>query len=61
MAAGSVSKVRPHRHHNGADGNKHEREREYGLLVPAEPAGDLAAAEIQERGDGHEATKWIED
>ena len=42
-----------HRHPNGA---RPQRTSEYGLLAPAEPAGDPDAAETQVRGDGHKAT-----
>ena len=52
-AAGRGSKVRPHMHPDGA---RPERASKYGLLAPSEPAGNPAAAEIQKRGDGHEAT-----
>ena len=55
-AAGRGSKVRPHRHPDGAKGAVHERASKYSLLVPAELACDPDAAEIQEGGDGHEAT-----
>ena len=41
--------VIPHRHHNGADGDRPEHgalvRHEYGLLAPEKPAGDPAAAE----------------
>ena len=57
--AGRGSEVRPHRNSGGATP---KRASEYGLLPlaepedPAEPAGDPAAAEFQEFGDGHKAT-----
>ena len=51
--------MRPHRHPNstdGAGGARPKRMSKYGLLAPAEPAGNHAAAELQERGDVHKAT-----
>ena len=55
-AVGIFREVRPHRPPGGADGTRPERASEYGLLAPVNPAGDPAAAELQERGDGHKAT-----
>ena len=40
-----------------ANGTMPEHVSDYGLLAPAEPAGDPAAAEIQECRDIHEATR----
>ena len=55
-AAYSDSAVIPHRHPNGANGARPKCTSKYGLLAPADTAGNPAAAEIQVRGDGHEAT-----
>ena len=53
--------MRPHRHTKGANGARTERASKYGLLAPAEPAGDPAAVEIQVRGDVHGATRGTGD
>ena len=49
-----------HRNPDGTNGARPKHgalaRREYGLLAPEEPAGDPAAVELQECGDGHEAT-----
>ena len=47
MSAYTVREVRPHRHPDGADGAMPERASEYGIMEPADPTGDPAAAEIQ--------------
>ena len=46
-ASDRVSKTRSYRHPNGGNGARPKRANKYGLLDPAEPAGDLAAAKIQ--------------
>ena len=60
MVARRGRKVSTQKHPNGADGARPEHNalarREYSLLAPEEPAGDPAAAELQEYGDGHETT-----
>ena len=59
-ATGRGSKGSMHRHPDGANSARPKHGmlacHKYGLLVPEEPAGDPAAAEPQERGDGHDAT-----
>ena len=54
-ATGRGSKVRPHRYLDGANGARPACASKYGLFSPAEPAGIPAAAEIQERGEGHKS------
>ena len=55
----------PHGHPNGADGARPKHgaiaRRKYGLLAPAEPASDPAAAETKVSGDIHNATIEMED
>ena len=55
-AAGRGSEVILHRHPDGADGTRTKCASKYVLLAPMEPAGDPAAAELQEHRDFHEAT-----
>ena len=54
------SEVSTHRYPDVAIGARPKHgalaRREYGLLAPKDPAGDLAAAELQERRDGHKST-----
>ena len=55
----SGREMRPHSHLDSANGARPERTSKYVLLEPTEPvepAGDPAAMEIQEHGDGHETT-----
>ena len=49
------SEVRPHRHPDGTNRARSERMSKDCSLAPVEPAGDPAAAEIQERGYGHKS------
>ena len=60
MLTGRGSEVSTHRHPDSANGAspKHGMlvRRKYRLLTLEEPAGDPAAAELQEFWDGHEAT-----
>ena len=57
---GRGSEVSMHRHLEGVYGANPEHgalaRREYSLLAPEDPAGDTAAAEPQECGDGHDFT-----
>ena len=57
---GIDSEVSTHRHPDGTDGTRSKHgtlaRRQYVLLVPTEPAGDLATTESQDCGDGPEAT-----
>ena len=60
MAASRGRKVSMHRYINGADGARPKHGAltccKYGLVAPEEPAGNPAAAELQEHGYRHEAT-----
>ena len=46
-AADRVSEARPYRHPNVSDGARPKRANKYGLLAPAELAGNPAATKIQ--------------
>ena len=59
-SAGRGSEVNTHRYPDSADRSRTEHnalaQRKHGLLAPEEPAGNPAATELLEHGDGHKAT-----